>query len=106
MGGVIAFVFFIGLAIVQLAAFGAGVHEWLGWPWYAAAGIGLIALFFGQFGLMFIAIVGFFGAQAGWGWEWWQAFLLCFPTVTFMLFSVVTVGASAITQAMLGRGRT
>lgn len=76
------------LAVVQLFAFAAGIDVWLGWPWWIALVIFIVAQGI-PFGALGCVVIAFIGAHSGWGWAWWQALLLVAP------FAVVGVLASA-----------
>jgi len=90
---------YIGLGIVQLVAFMQGLDVWLGFGGVASIAIFVVAVSLGPIGSMAIAIIGFMGATKGWGWEWWQAGLLCFP---FVALSFATMGIFGV-AAMIKR---
>jgi len=96
------FVAYIGLAFVQLVAFMEGLDTWLGFGSFLSILTFVIAVFLGPLGGVAIAVVGFVGAMEGWGWEWWQAGLLCFP---FLVLSFLVVGLSSIVDVLRLRRR-
>ncbi|EAS6634648.1 hypothetical protein SC911_002219 [Salmonella enterica] len=66
-------VFFV-VGLFQMAAIGAGIEYWTGWPAFVSIIIGLTITYIPLVG----QIAGIVGAVNGWGWEWWQASLLFF----------------------------
>ncbi|MEZ0001320.1 hypothetical protein [Sinorhizobium fredii] len=99
------FVLMLVLGIFQLAAFQAGLDDWLGFHWVVSIIIGGVALMMGPLGGLAVAVVGFFGAMEAWDWEWWQAGLLCFPSL--VLFVVITAvdGTVSLGGMLLNRRR-
>ena len=86
---------YLALGIVQLFAFMEGLDVWLGLGFWLSVVAFVIVFMLGSFGGLIVAVVGFFGAMEGWGWEWWQAALLSFPfaILGFLAMGVSTVGA-------------
>lgn len=91
--GSVIFVTYLALSVVQLVAFMEGLDTWLGFGNIASVAIFVVAFMLGPIGGIAIAVVGFMGATNGWGWEWWQAALLCFP---FVILSFLSMGTSSI----------
>jgi hypothetical protein len=65
---------FLG-GFVQITAFIAGIERWLGLPWFGAFLLFIPA----NTALIAASVVAYYGATQAWGWEWWQAALLCWP---------------------------
>ncbi|THK37381.1 hypothetical protein EHS39_14240 [Ensifer sp. MPMI2T] len=93
------------LGIFQLAAFQAGLADWLGFHWVVSIIIGAVALMLGPLGSLAVAIVGFFGAMEAWNWEWWQAGLLCFPSLVLVAVLTAVNGAAGLGSLIFNRGR-
>ena len=75
------------LIVLQLAAFFQGMETWLGLAWGWSLLIGTF-IFGVPFGYLAMAAVGFYGAYAGWHWEWWQASLLAFAYVIVTILAI------------------
>lgn len=103
--GIIWVVLMYALGIAQLVAFQAGLQEWLGLHWIVSIIIGIVALMLGPIGSLAVAVVGFFGAMEAWNWEWWQAGLLCFPSLVIGLVLLVVNGAAGLGGQLFSRGR-
>jgi hypothetical protein len=97
----VMFVVMFVLNVCQLAAAQAGLEEWWGIPGWMAFMVGFFALIIGgpAAGLA-VSVAGFFAAMQVWHWEWWQAALLCFPTlilgIGLMLFQGAAVGIGSL----------
>lgn len=80
--------FIAGLA--QIGAVSAQIESFLGLPSFIST---LGALF-----LTYIPVVGniigYFGAKDVWGWEWWQAALLCFLPIV-LYFGIIALSSAA-----------
>lgn len=106
-GGIILFVAGLLLFLVQGAAFMQGLETWLGWGLLAQIIIFvLLLMFLREAATLIIAPIGFYGAMYGWGWEWWQAALVCFPSLIW--FGLMLTGGSvvALVTAILDKRRT
>lgn len=80
-----AFVIYITLAFAQMAPFGAAMKLW-GFGGIASFFIFLIGIHL-PLGATALAVIAFYGAYAGWHWEWWQAAALTLP---FAIFGLIT----------------
>ena len=91
--GFVGFVLWLVFAVAQFFAFGDGARDW--WH-FGRLGLGIsfvVCLVLGPLGGLVMAVVGFHGATAVWGWPWWQALLLVAPG---LVFSVLATGASGL----------
>jgi hypothetical protein len=71
---VLLYVGYLGLGLLQIAAFAAGLEVWLGIP----VGLGfVIAFFIGPIPVVG-TVLGMVGAHSAWGWSWLAAFILFF----------------------------
>lgn len=91
--GLVGFVLWLVFAVAQFFAFSDGARDW--WH-FGTIGIALtfvVCLVLGPLGGLVMAVVGFHGATAVWGWPWWQALLLVAPG---LVFSVIATGVSGL----------
>jgi len=75
-----------------------GLDVWFGFGTVLSIISFVIAMILGPIGSVAIAIIGFVGATDGWGWEWWQAALLCFPFVIVSIFAFGVTGIFSLFQ--------
>lgn len=101
--GLIWFALMLVLGVFQLAAFQAGLHEWLGLHSLLSIIVGGVALMMGPLGGLAVAVVGFFGAMQAWDWEWWQAALLCFPSIVLTIIMAMIGGTAGLGSMILNR---
>lgn len=101
--GLIWFALMLVLGLFQLAAFQAGLHEWWGLNSVMSVIIGVVALMMGPMGGLAVAVVGFFGAMQAWDWEWWQAGLLCFPSIALTIIMAMIGGTASLGSLILNR---
>ena len=96
---IVMIVFFL----ISLAGYYQGMEVWLGWGFWRAFGVMILAAFLGGFGGLFISIVGFVGIWKGWGWQWWQAAIVVFPGLALMIMTIIGGGVMAMFQRITGR---
>jgi hypothetical protein len=72
--GAAPMVLFIVMGLVQLWAVSDEIHAVTHLPGFLSMGASLFLTYVPLIG----SVIGFFGAKDVWGWEWWQAALLCF----------------------------
>lgn len=94
------------LGIFQLAAFQAGLQGWLGLHWLISIIVGIVALMLGPLGSIAVAIVGFFGAMDAWHWTWWQAGLLCFPSIVIFIVLTALQRTASLGGFLFSRGQS
>lgn len=83
------------LAVVQVAAFVAGIAHWLDIHWLFAAAIGAIVFaFLGHMPLL-VAVLGMVGAHGGWGWSWLASFALFFWALVLTFGIQLVLGVSS-----------
>lgn len=103
---ILMFVAMLCLNLFQLAAVQAGLQEWWGIPGWLAFGIGFLALLWGgPIAGLAVSIVGFFAAMHVWEWEWWQAALLCFPTLILGVGLMLAQGAAGVGSMLMNSRR-
>ena len=94
----------VGIFFITAAAYFEGTEVWFGWGWLLSLVIFVVACLFQGIGGLFLTVVAFYGMWKGWGWAWWQAFLIAFPGVTFSAVSLLGGGVAALFSS-LTRGR-
>lgn len=100
----VLFIATIVMMIANVFAYFAGMEVWLGWNWLVSLGALLIAAFFlGDLAGIAVSIIAFIGAWKGWGWAWWQAFLLCFPSLALMAVMMAAGGLKAAAGRLAGQ---
>jgi len=82
--------------ITLFTAFITGLDVWLGAPGWLQIILAFLALALFQIAFAPCALIAFMGAMNGWGWEWWQAGLLCFPTLALIPLFLLGYGFAAI----------
>ncbi|WP_191558408.1 hypothetical protein [Brevundimonas aurantiaca] len=82
----------IGLLLVTLTAYYAGMRVWLGWGFLPAFAIMIVAFMFRDVGGLFLSVVGFIGMWKGWDWPIWQALIIAFPMIAVMIVTMLGGG--------------
>ena len=95
--GIIAFILFMAVSIVQIYAGFIGIEYHLGVIWaYASIAVAIVLR------IMLPLTVGtFFGAMDVWGWEWHWAALLAAPGLLFIVPATIT----SVMSSMVNRSR-
>jgi hypothetical protein len=91
--GVAPTVLFIVMGLVQLWAVSDEIHAVTHLPGFISMGLSFFLTYVPLVG----SIIGFFGAKDVWGWEWWQAALLCFGS--YGLFAIFGLLAASVDAA-------
>jgi hypothetical protein len=78
--------------LVTLVAYYAGMKVWLGWGFFPAFAIMIVAFMFRDLGGLFLSVVGFIGMWKGWDWPIWQALTIAFPMVAIMVITMLGGG--------------
>lgn len=92
------------LMLVTLTAYYAGMKVWLGWGFFPAFAVMIVAFFLRDLGGLFISVVGFFGMWKGWDWPVWQAFLVAFPMLA--IIGMMMLGGGIANALSSARNRT
>ena len=102
--GICMYVALLALAVFQLIAAEAGLSRWLGLPGWLSITVGVLLVgLLGPVGGFAVAILGFFGATQVWHWTWWEAALLCFPSVAIGVVLMLTNGLAGVGSLILNR---
>lgn len=96
---VIAYVLYLLLGLLQLAAIMSGLEDWIGLHWLIAAPIALFLAYMPLVG----TVVGVAGAVTSWGWSWPLALSLFFGP--FLLIATIALSAGSIAAIARRRGR-
>ncbi|WP_333592391.1 hypothetical protein [Brevundimonas sp.] len=90
----------IGCFLVTLAGYYAGMQVWLGWGFFPAFAVMIVAFLFRDIGGLFLSVVGFVGMWKGWDWPLWQALLVAFPMIAILGVLMLSGGiASTLSQS-------
>lgn len=94
---VLIYLLYLPLGILQILAFAAGLHVWLG----ISVGLGfVIAFFFGPWPILG-TVLGMVGAHSAWGWSWPASFLLFFgPFILLLAVSVIGETGSELSSLL------
>ena len=96
----VAWVVFLVLGLVQLAATLEGLDYWLGWPWLILAFISFFLAYIPVVG----TIAGIVGAVYGWGMPWlWALGLFIGPWVCCVVFSIIMSAMEAAAERPTNR---
>lgn len=93
----------ICLLIVTLAAYYAGMRVWLGWGFFPAFAVMIVAFMFRDLGALFLSVVGFIGMWKGWDWPLWQALIIAFPMLAIVILTMIGGGIANAFVAMRSR---
>ena len=96
--GIVCWVLWFLLALLQITAFLQGLENWFGLHWAANLAVFVVIVTIVPFGEILTSVIGFYGAWHGWGWPWWRAALLCLP---FAAVSFCVPGPGKVIVRML-----
>lgn len=94
--GLIVFLAYIAVGLVQLAAFIDGMALYFYTGTVLSVIIFLVTYSIPVIGALFTAFFTYYGAHFGWHWEWWQALFLAAPGV---ILSIAMYSVGGIVMA-------
>jgi hypothetical protein len=106
VGGGAVIVLGLVYAVTIIAAFVTGLDVWIGAPVWLQYGLAFLAIPLFQLAAIPMLIIAFVGAMEGWGWEWWQAGLLCFPGIPLMIAALFGTAIFSGAEALTRRNRS
>jgi len=86
----------LAIAIAQISAGMEGVHLYLGVGGFASFLLFVVSYAVPVVGSLLAGLAVYYGAHAGWDWEWWQAFALAAPGVVLWLIAMALGGVGSI----------
>jgi len=103
--GVVLFIGYWALALLQLSATVAGLSVWTGWPMLVCSFLAGIVTFAIPFPLLTFA-AGIAGAHYGWGWSWiGSVVLFTFPLCIFLVIAALSGVSNSLTRSFAWRPR-
>lgn len=93
----------ICLMLVTLVAYYAGMRVWLGWGFFPAFAVMIVAFMLRDLGGLFLSVVGFIGMWKGWDWPLWQALIVAFPMVAILVVTMLGGGIAHAFASMRNR---